>query len=339
MALQEHCVQTAVEKNFGSSAQVLRWNTRDFTEKGDNYATVVTSIEVEVELVDVATDEDGECCKDERKQPNHKSNPSIDNRLQNFEHQDHLFSQGSSATPGQKLQEETGHNIEKYRICSKPYPLASSASNVKKLSYVVKYLADREDGPLRKVLASIHEREVIFFTKIAPRLNDVLRSINVSEINIPTCYYSNCEYGKELLINEDMRRLGYAMADRKAGMSPAQVTDVLRELARLHAASYILREKGGKKENFEETYPCIRDLFKDEHDDTTSVFFEGVYQGNMTGSIKLLSAVDGYGEVVDWLKKASPNIISLLTEQLNCSNDHFFVICHGDTWNNNFLFK
>lgn len=53
----------------------------------------------------------------------------------------------------------------------------------------------------------------------------------------PTCYYAK----DNLIVLEDLKSIGYEMADRKVGLNFKQITAVLDELANFHAISLAIK--------------------------------------------------------------------------------------------------
>lgn len=287
MALDDSSIQGATLKHLGPEYKVLSWFRKDFTKKGDNFASVVTSAEVIV------------------------------------------INEKEKLSPLNILQSCNDHDTSK-----DPNDLVNS--NRRPIVFIVKILPERADGPFRSLLSALHAHESALLTLITPRINKVLQSLGEKKLEVPDCYFSRCDDRKEILITEDMRQYGYRMIDRKLGPNEQQLLSVIQGLAKLHASSYVLR-KLNNNEDFDATYPVIRDPLQDLNH-ASMPFYKQVYMGNLKGTAMLLESLGGYGHVVEWINRFIPTHIELMSKQLS-SDDKFQVICHGDSWTNNFLFR
>uniref|UniRef100_A0A0P4VY71 CHK kinase-like domain-containing protein n=2 Tax=Scylla olivacea TaxID=85551 RepID=A0A0P4VY71_SCYOL len=240
----------------GAAAQLTAWKVVDFTKKGDNYACLVTSVEVKYEI-------DG------------KSSEVV---------------------------------------------------------YVVKINSGKTFGG-ENMFDLFFEKECKFFLDIAPQINSILREIGHTKINVPKCFHASLEKGKEVIFLEDLRARGYKMADRKQGLDEAHTILVLRELARLHAASLLLQNKT-PDDDLGEKYPYLKIgmayLVKKYNS-----MFKAIKDHVIFGKT-IIKKVGGYERVAAWIDTIIPNLVDIF-EQLECGEPK--VVCHGDCWNNNLLFR
>ncbi|XP_045114832.1 uncharacterized protein LOC123506650 [Portunus trituberculatus] len=229
----EDQVRAALTTDKGAAAQLTAWKVVDFTKKGDNYASVVTSVEVKYEL----------------------------------------------------------------------------------------------DGKSSEVA-------YVFFPRYRTSDKLSIKEIGHTDINVPKCFHASLEEGKEVIFLEDLRARGYKMADRKQGLDKAHTTLVLRELARLHAASLLLQNRTPYGD-IAEKYPLLKislPYFIRNYDSLLNVYKESAKL-----SQTIIKKVDGYERVIAWIDTIIPNLRDIFSEQM----EHVVpkVVCHGDCWNNNFLFK
>lgn len=254
-----HLCET-LARDKGNQARLASWTVEDFTKKGDNYATVVTSV-------------------------------SVKYYIQGEEHKE---------------------------------------------SYVVKLNLQCTFSSSESFGSTMFKKEAEFLEKIKPLLSSELEAVGQSELRMAKCYHTSLETMKELIILEDLRQYGFQMCDRMKGLDVAHTNLVLQELARLHASSLLLKAKD-PNQNLADRF----DYLKQE------VFFESSLARNMISQMtkhsieqakSLLCNREGFEVAEQWLTKHKDNPITIFEKHL-ISKPQFEVICHGDCWNNNLLFR
>ncbi|XP_045114527.1 uncharacterized protein LOC123506479 isoform X2 [Portunus trituberculatus] len=255
LVTEDH-VRAALATDKGAAALLTTWTVVDFTKKGDNYASLVTSVEVKYEL-------DG---------------------------------------------------------------------NSSEVVYVVKINTGKTFGG-DNMFDLFFQKECNFFLDIAPQMNSVLKEIGHTDINVPKCFHASLEEGKEVIFLEDLRARGYKMVDRKQGLDKAHTTLVLRELARLHAASLLLQNRT-PKEDFGEKYPLLKIKMAYLMQNYSSLC--KAIEDNVAFAKDIIERVGGYEGVSAWINTIIPNLVDIF-DQMECGEP--MVVCHGDCWNNNFLFR
>ncbi|XP_063602979.1 uncharacterized protein LOC134778968 isoform X2 [Penaeus indicus] len=256
--IKQRHVEATLAKDKGPDARLLSWAVKDFTQKGDNMATCVTSVEV-------------------------------------------------------------------------TYSLEAKDRHV---SYVVKLNPQRKVEAMGDMISDILEKEINFYTDILPDLNSALERAGLSRLSVPTFHFGERNVGSEVIFFEDLRARGFKMADRKLGLDAAHVYLVLKELARLHAASDILKRRYGDPTD---RHPLLK---KDWITGTGEEreFMQKMMISNMDGAVKLLRNIKGYDNILQWTIRNQQKNMDLFQSQL-AAKPPFQVICHGDCWNNNFMFR
>ncbi|CAL4103168.1 unnamed protein product, partial [Meganyctiphanes norvegica] len=198
---------------------------------------------------------------------------------------------------------------------------------LKEVTYVVKvnpcgfgFYGDR--------LALIFEKEVKFYTKLLLDLNSELESVGQDPLKFPKCYYASLEKDKEIFFLEDLRPLGYKMADmNQKGLDICHTKLVIKESGRLHAASKLLTEKISNEE-----FKLKYDFLLEEG------FVSSQFSENLTFITDFLDTSGGYDNVRKWVTYLKSNAKELLEDQRG-SSPPFDVVCHGDLITNNLLFR
>ncbi|XP_045454768.1 uncharacterized protein LOC123664216 [Melitaea cinxia] len=183
--------------------------------------------------------------------------------------------------------------------------------------------------------------EVAFYNKIWPALSKFQSQwerVTHPFKSIPKCYLAQ----NDLVILRDLKESGFVMPDRTQGLSIEQCYFVLKHLSHFHALS--LAMKYYDPEGFYELLNI--------QDGISEVFFlaenENYYRSYYSEATRNAIAM-----VEEELKESSDKEKYLDPFRRFCSEDTFFqtmvdmvapreplaVICHGDCWTNNMLFK
>lgn len=253
--ITEEAVKEALKAHKGGEARLTSWQIKDFTSKGDNYASVVSSVELDFDL----------------------------------------------------------------------------NGNDESITYIVKINPCHGMESFEETTHTIFLKEAEFYIKLLPQLNGVLREHELSPLAVPECHYGTLEKKKELIFLEDLRPRGFRMFDRRKGLDVAHASLVLKELARLHAASLLLQKKD--PEYSKDT--LLHRGWINITDDGFGML--QVLEGVMDTGIMMLKKVGGYESSITWAESTKSKLREIFEKQMEpCKHQ---VICHGDAWNNNLLFK
>lgn len=253
--ITEEAVKEALKAHKGGEARLTSWQIKDFTSKGDNYASVVSSVELDFDL----------------------------------------------------------------------------NGNDESITYIVKINPCHGMESFEETTHTIFLKEAEFYIKLLPQLNGVLREHELSPLAVPECHYGTLEKKKELIFLEDLRPRGFRMFDRRKGLDVAHASLVLKELARLHAASLLLQKKD--PEYSKDT--LLHRGWINMTDDGFGML--QVLEGVMDTGIMMLKKVGGYESSITWAESTKSKLREIFEKQMEpCKHQ---VICHGDAWNNNLLFK
>ncbi|XP_045586389.1 uncharacterized protein [Procambarus clarkii] len=259
--ITEAHVKAALTADKGSEADLVSWSVKDFTNKGDNYATVVTSVSVKFSLAG---------------------------------------------------QEQT-------------------------TSYAVKLNPNRAvELGMSDFLSAIFKKESEFFQDILPLLNAELTVNGRQGLRVAKWFYTSFEKDKEMIFLEDLRLRGFKMLDSKKGMDLAHATLVLQELGKLHAASLLLKATAPEQDLADRFTHIKVDWMS--FPDIAKKMFNDMFSGPMAAGEEMLRDIEGYEVAAQWLAKHNNNFADILLRHLD-RNPKFDVICHGDCWNNNLLFR
>lgn len=149
------------------------------------------------------------------------------------------------------------------------------------------------------------------------------------------CLATRLDEPNECIVLEDLCRTGYQMHDRFADLMPAHVALVMSAYAKLHAVSLAMKQKQPQQLA---PFQQMLDIFEQRRSDLgLAAYFEQLKHSALDalcpqsdGSyVQRLQAYFGRGSYFE--------LLSSLLSASNC--EPFAVVCHGDSWNNNFLYR
>ncbi|XP_037797735.1 uncharacterized protein LOC119592916 [Penaeus monodon] len=202
-----------------------------------------------------------------------------------------------------------------------------------KASYVVKY-NPRHFKAFEKFASVMFRKETLFYQYLAQEIQSQLQEAGQTPLRVPRCFHTSLKINQEVIFLEDLQLRGFRMFDRKKGMDVAHTKLVLEELARLHAASYLLK---AKIPDLAEKYPVLSLDWLNYADEARDVMFK-TFSKQMDTVKDMLNKVGGYEVAENWLSRNRERVLEIL----DISSERvppFDVLCHGDCWNNNMLFR
>lgn len=177
---------------------------------------------------------------------------------------------------------------------------------------------------LREVIPfeTIFQREIYVYEIVFPIFKEIQQEHNVEELweSFPKCWCTS----KEALVLENLKTQGFTLWSRSKEMDDGHMRLVLEEYAKFHALSFALRAHKAE-------------VLKQIEDNTEDVYLPIIKKCGTTETIRNLSErvwKDSFGE------SPSFDVVEVM-EQLVAKGaaGKYGVLCHGDTWCNNILFK
>ncbi|XP_070000477.1 uncharacterized protein [Penaeus vannamei] len=201
------------------------------------------------------------------------------------------------------------------------------------VSYAVKYDPRRCKAVKDFILACFH-KELVFYQNIVHDIQAQLHEIGLKPLRVPKCFYTSLEEHREVIFLEDISKKGFKKSEFEDGLDVAHTTLILEELARLHAASYLLK---AKIPDLAEKYPVLN-LDWVTYADSARRNTQGLFGNIMDSASKLLRHIGGREVAVAWLEENKTRAAEIIEHELR-REPPFDVLCHGDCWNNNVLFR
>ncbi|XP_068230087.1 uncharacterized protein [Palaemon carinicauda] len=204
------------------------------------------------------------------------------------------------------------------------------------VTYVVKLNGFRNLEGFPDVTKVLFEKEGKFYQEILPALNEALISAGQEPLRLPKCFHVFLEDKKEQMYFEDLRARDFIMLDRRYGMDKDHVDLVIKEMARIHSASYVLMSKFEEGETAKTKYKILeRDWLSFVPGNTDSHM--PMFLKALGTAIMMLEKVGGYETAIEWMNSLKSEVKDVFGVQMRSKK--FNSICHGDCWNNNILFR
>lgn len=211
----------------------------------------------------------------------------------------------------------------------------------RKLNIIVKLPPQNEARRKQFFAHPAFEREIYFYDTIYPVLEQFQREKGIALdeegggfYQVPRCFKTCVEEYKEAIFMADLKQDGFEMFDRHKEQGLEHFRLVVRTLGRLHALSFAMRDQ--HPERFEPFRGMI-ELFTTRDDDAA---MEQWFQALGTRALETLDEQEEpevFEKASAALKVSFMDHIKELTK--GSSAEPYAVICHGDCWNNNVMFK
>ncbi|XP_055844847.1 uncharacterized protein LOC129911164 [Episyrphus balteatus] len=175
--------------------------------------------------------------------------------------------------------------------------------------------------------------EISAFNEVVP----LLERQTTSGLIFPRCYFAGSDEAGDIIVLEDLKEQNFSMRNRLHGLDFEHCKLVMEELARLHAASI-----GAKRADFYEfrsKMECLRDIVYCEE---AREFYKNVLDSAIDEAVNSLrtSNTDGcLTEAIRLIEILRPTLFEKLKANISSQMAPNTVICHGDLWINNMMFK
>lgn len=206
-----------------------------------------------------------------------------------------------------------------------------------KLHLMCKLLPENQDRRDMFDSSSIFEREIHVYNKILRAFEEFQSDKNVPIedrfTEYPKCFATASDWDKDehIIIMENLKSIDYNLWDKRIPVDYATVCLYMEALGKLHAISFALRDQK----------PNVFDEMSDMEDIMVKLFnrddmLENMFKGGLDKGLSLLDRPDQKKILEDFKSNCKEEIIRLLNKE---SAGKFYVIGHGDSWNNNLFYS
>lgn len=173
------------------------------------------------------------------------------------------------------------------------------------------------------------EKEGEVYSELLPKLSKL-----TNECFGPKCHYTMNDKAKVFVL-EDLKTLGYCVADRQTGLDLDHCLLVAQKLGKFHAGSMALLEEQPEVADSFGFSIFKRDDKGQRHDSTVIELFRN-------GLITLVEEVvtwEGFEEIAVKLQNIVDHMVDKCYDSLEKPKIKVKVLNHGDLWVSNMMFK
>jgi hypothetical protein len=179
--------------------------------------------------------------------------------------------------------------------------------------------------------AVLFKREIKTFSLVLTRIHALLKNVSPEPFSASALCSSASAHPSYAIVMEDLKAQGFSMAERIAGLDMNHCLLVMRQLARYHAASAVIHEK--EPEHFRE---FLDSLYVKNPTETTERIFK-INAENLANEVEKWP--DHKERFYEKLLKIADNAYTYFADSVKRDEEEFNVLCHGDLWLNNMMFR
>ncbi|XP_063704675.1 uncharacterized protein LOC134834072 [Culicoides brevitarsis] len=199
-------------------------------------------------------------------------------------------------------------------------------SIVKKTSLVLKTQIWNELTEKTLKVYDIHNKEMIIYEKILPKIRQLLLSIGEKGDIFPTAIHVDRE--NDVIVFEDLLLKKYQMKNRLQGLDREHALLALSKMAKIHAASAVLYEKDNK------IYSSLVSGMFTRHTDCYHTFFR-TFWSTCASEVSKWEGFEHYGRI---LQRMTDDMIENACKVYDLEEGDLHALSHGDFWLNNVMF-
>ncbi|XP_069690901.1 uncharacterized protein [Periplaneta americana] len=202
-------------------------------------------------------------------------------------------------------------------------------------SIIIKASKPSSKGEMANMLtkSNVFEQEINTFTTVLPAVEQLLKKIYKENFSpIAAKYlYSSADKEKIAIVLEDLKVQGFKLAERDLGLDLKHCLLVMRKIALYHATSIVLFN-----ENPETFKPFMANFFSSGEIESLRPFFCSVLKG-CAENVEIFP--DKKNRIAEKLNKMSDKTLDEWVCALQRDDRGLNVLCHGDLWANNMMFR
>jgi len=204
-------------------------------------------------------------------------------------------------------------------------------------------------NPLLRAAAAdfqVYDREIASYCHLHPLLRQIRNEAGLTHedlaLQVPEIYYTSLDgtkgNGKEsstVVVMEELSSQGFKMTDKVAGCSAEEAKMTLAALANYHALTFMMLRKYQNADGSHSLPPSVESVLH-------SLDFENMMVSMVNSKVPMFVKMIrhfGHNEDADWLEGQMDKSAELFRVKKMSELGPLAVICHGDIWNNNILYR
>ncbi|XP_067004270.1 uncharacterized protein [Anabrus simplex] len=189
------------------------------------------------------------------------------------------------------------------------------------------------DGIIRQMLElrKFFTKEIFMYRYTIPEMYETMQKYLSPGTSVepiaPKEYPCSLE---NTIVLEDLRILGYKVADRRKGLNLEHCLVVMKQLAVFHAMSFALYKRNPQiMFNFQEN------MYTEDNRHAV----KGTIEPGLKVAAEVVETWEGFERFGSKIRKLAETAVDRLLELIKPEKDKFQVLNHGDLWVNNILFQ
>ncbi|KAJ8883992.1 hypothetical protein PR048_015848, partial [Dryococelus australis] len=210
------------------------------------------------------------------------------------------------------------------------------------MSLILKCMPENEETRAAMQVDDFFDNEVFMYSEVLVAFGRLLEDKGLPEEerlgSFAKLLGCNRSQGDTTIVLEDMSARGYRMGDRLAGLDAAHCSLVMKTLGQFHACSFALRDQ--RPELFRSLGSQLKEtLFRSANPESDKAATNFQNSIDHVESI-LLKMFPSEFEYVIRFREFGPHYEDRMLDVVSGeAAEPYAVICHGDCWTNNILFK
>ncbi|XP_022118213.2 uncharacterized protein LOC110995380 [Pieris rapae] len=195
------------------------------------------------------------------------------------------------------------------------------------LNLVLKLAPTDERYRVSGAVTSFFQREIFIYSDILPAYRKIRNDITtLSDFIVPECYYIKNDYCEEVIAMQNMCANGFIPFVNESILDIEHLMISIKCLANFHALSFILKKQENHLFNIAQS-TCVP-LSNNANERFITILLD-----RLTKALKVFSNTQ-YVPALQRLEKDCDKFVELCYKSVNA-----LVLCHGDIWKENLLFK